>query len=532
MGPGWRRSLGALQDDGAEKNQIMRLGIDFGTTRTVVAAARKGRYPVASFQTENGFVDFLPGAATFGDSGVLCGDAADASPSGRRIRSVKASVRNAMPDAPMAEGSLTALSLTTEYLRYVRRMIMEKSNLRVRPGEPLEATVAVPAHASTRQRYLTLEAFQAAGFRVLGLVNEPTAGAVEYVHHCLGQLSHRSPKRYVIVYDLGGGTFDTAAVSLRENRFDLIGAEGDNSIGGDQFDEIIATHAVEAAGQRRQSLSKEEWMLLLDCARAAKEGLSPNAKKIFVECADVLEEELLLDLAPIYEECSPLVDRTLHAMGTLLKGLEARGIDPENSRELGAVYLVGGSTLFPLVQRQLRKRFGRKVQIAPQPHASTAVGLAIASDEDAGIFVREAPTRHFGVWREGEGGLEKIFDPIIEKKHGVRVDGPLRIYRSYHPAHAVGRLRFVECTDLDQERTPGGEVTPWDSVLFPYDPDLRQCQDLSQFLDRRDDRLAAEEILETYEYAATGLVRVQIENKTHGYAREYILGKRGFAPLA
>jgi hypothetical protein len=266
--------------------------------------------------------------------------------------------------------------------------------------------------------------------------------------------------------------------------------------------------------------------------RTAKEGLTPNAKKIFVESTDLLDEELLLDLAPIYEECTPFVERTLDAMATLLEGLASRGIDPENSRELGAVYLVGGSTLFPLVQRLLRKRFGRKVQIAPQPHASTAVGLAIASDQDAGIFVHEAPTRHFGVWREGDGGLEKVFDPIIEKKHGVRVDGPVRIYRSYRPAHAVGRLRFVECTDLDHERTPRGEVTPWESVLFPYDPELQKCQDLSPFLDRRDDRLSGEEIVETYEYATTGLVRVQIENKTRGYAREYVLGKRGFAPLA
>src|SRR5690606_35719547 len=183
------------------------------------------------------------------------------------------------------------------------------------------------------------------------------------------------------------------------------------------------------------------------------------------------------------------VDRTIDRMHKLLDGLRVRGIDPENARELGAVYLVGGSSLFPLVQRKLRAEFGRKLQIAPQPHASTAVGLAIASDRSAGIFVREAPTRHFGVWRESEGGLEKVFDPIIEKKHGDRLHGPLCIVRNYRPAHAVRQLRFVECTDLDDQRTPRGEVTPWDSVLFPYDPDLCQYEDLSPFLNRKDDRL-------------------------------------------
>lgn len=505
----------------------MRLGIDFGTTRTVVAAARKGRYPIASFRTETGFVDYLPGAASFSATGLSCGDAVSLDQSAKRIRSVKASVRNIMPDAQVPDTAVTALSLTTEYLRYVRHMIEDCSNLRVRPGEALKATIAVPAHASTRQRYLTLEAFQAAGFEVLGLVNEPTAGAIEYVHHCLGHLSRRSPKRYVIVYDLGGGTFDTAAVSLKENRFDLIGAEGDNAIGGDCFDEVIANHAAEAAGTSRRALGEEGYSRLLDCARDAKEALGPSGRKLFIDTSEVLGEELLLDLTPIHEDCAPLIEGTLTSMRTLLEGLKARGIDPENSREMGAVYLVGGSSLFPLVQKMLRAEFGRKVQVAPQPHASTAVGLAIASDEEAGIFVHEAPTRHFGVWRESESGMDKVFDPIIEKKHGVRVDGPLRIVRSYRPAHAVGRLRFVECTDLDHNRTPGGEVTPWDCVLFPYDPGLVECDDLSPYLDKKGDHLATDEIVETYEYAATGLLRVQIENKTHGYAREYVLGKSG-----
>src|SRR5690606_3942156 len=195
----------------------MRLGIDFGTTRTVVAAVRDGRYPVASFHTHSGFEEYLPGLASLGPEGCLFGTEVDDLVGQRLLRSVKATVTGAAPDEQLegADGA-TALELVTNYLLYVKRMLLENSNLEIERGEPLEAMVAVPAHASTRQRYLTIEAFQAAGFSVLGLLNEPTAGAVEYARHTLSALSARSPKRYVIVYDLGGGTFDTAAVSLKE----------------------------------------------------------------------------------------------------------------------------------------------------------------------------------------------------------------------------------------------------------------------------------------------------------------------------
>ena len=85
--------------------------------------------------------------------------------------------------------------------------------------------VAVPANSSSRQRWLTLEAFRRAGFEPIGMLNEPTAAAVEFAQRHL-DLGKKSPKRYVVVYDLGGGTFDTSAVSLEGRRFELIASEG------------------------------------------------------------------------------------------------------------------------------------------------------------------------------------------------------------------------------------------------------------------------------------------------------------------
>ncbi len=514
----------------------MRLGIDFGTTRTVVAAVHEGRYPVVSFEVDGRFSEYLPGYAAAGPEGMRFGTDAEGLDH-LTLRSVKARISGAMPDEIVPETSnsqsaVSALGLTTEYLSYVRRMIVERSNLPLSPDEELQAMVAVPAHASTRQRYLTMEAFRSAGFQVLGLVNEPTAGAVEFARHTLSALSARSPKKYVIVYDLGGGTFDTAAVSLKERRFELIGAEGVSGLGGNQFDEIIASHVCERLGLNLTELDAVSSTKILENCRLAKEALGVNSRKILVEgLTEFGQSEVLVEANLIYDDAAPLVEETVGAMEKLFDGLREHGIDPENTREMGAIYLVGGSVQFPLVQRRLRSQFGRKIQLAPQPHASTAIGLAIAADEEAGIFVREAPTRHFGVWREGEGGREKVFDPIIEKRHGRSSLEPILIQRSYRPTHAVGLLRFVECTTLDSHRGPGGEVTPWQNILFPYDPVLREQANLEAYVGQRREHLGSEEIVETYEYQDTGVIRVQIENRTSGYQRKYVLGEPSGASL-
>lgn len=511
----------------------MRLGIDFGTTRTVVSAVREGRYPVASFQTEDGFTEFLPGIAGLSDGHLQLGAEVTPIPGNPLVRSVKAAITGRAPDEPvpiLSAARYSALDLVTRYLIYVRQMLIDRSNLDIEPGEPLEAMVAVPAHASTRQRYLTLEAFTRAGFSVLGLVNEPTAGAIEYARHTLSALSPRSPKRYVIVYDLGGGTFDSAAVSLVDRHFDLLGSEGIARLGGNNFDEVIAELVLEQLGRTQSSVGEITYTHLLEQCRLAKESLNPASRRLLVDVAELFPvDQVVIETSELYDKTSPMIEATVRSVESLISALRQHGIDPENPREMGAVYLVGGSVQFPAVQRVLRARFGKKIQLAPQPHASTAIGLAIAADPDADIFVREAPTRHFGVWREGDQGREKVFDPIIEKRMGDAPAGPIRVERVYRPAHAVGRLRFVECTSLDEDGQPQGEVTPWETILFPYDPALSDRADLEPFLGGRGSTELQEEIAESYEYTPSGLIRVAIENRTRGYKREYVLGSAAFA---
>ncbi len=508
----------------------MRLGIDFGTTRTVVAAAIDGRYPIAIFETPRGYSEFVPGMATRGGRDLSLGWDAQArlgSGSEAVLRSIKREASSRLPDERLSDLGFdrSVLEITTDYLTALRRLLIERSNLDIDEDEPLEAMVAVPASASTSQRYLTVEAFSRAGFRVLGLVNEPTAAAIEYAHNNLASLGRRSPKRYVVVYDLGGGTFDTSAVSLVDRRFELIASEGIARLGGEDFDAAILELTLRQARFDGVLVPRTRAALLETC-REAKEALSPGSRRLLVNCSSVVPslEPATLEMAAVNDAVAPLVARTLDLLERVLDKVREHGIDPENSRELGGVYLVGGGTSFPLVGRMLRERYKRKVLVAPQPHAATAVGLAIAADPDAGVFVREAVTRHFGVWREGEAGRAKIFDPIIVK--GALPDsGELMFERHYRPVHAVGHLRFLECSELGPDGQPRGDLTPWGDILFPYDPALAERRDLDDL--PLDLRLSGGqvEIVERYAYRRDGAISVSIENATGGYSRRYLLGQ-------
>ena len=516
----------------------MRLGIDFGTTRTVVSGALGGRYPVMCFDVGGVFRDHLPGAAAVtGDGALVFGWEARALLAERpteAVRSIKRAITGLAPDeiVPGLERTgVTALELVTGYLAALRRAIVEQGNLDIHPGEPLEVTIAVPANASSQQRYLTLEAFTRAGFEVQALLNEPTAAAIEFAHRNAAGLGPRSPKRYVVVYDLGGGTFDTAAVSLEGRRFTLLASEGLQRLGGDDFDAVILELALAKAGVSDLSLASVERAALLDLCREAKETLKPTSRRLLIDptavgAAAILgRDPIVLDVAEIYAQSQPLVDHTLELVDTLFAHLVERGIDPESSRELGGLYLVGGSTAFPAVARALRARHGRKIQLAPEPHASTAVGLAVAGDPAAHVFVREAPTRHLGVWREAAEGRDKVFDLILSKDTAAPPEGgAMVVERSYHPRHTVGHLRFLECAALDPDQQPAGDVTPLDRVVFPYDPALAEAKDLSQREVEANAALEAEEIREVYTYAADGTVTIAIENRTHGYRRSFVLG--------
>jgi hypothetical protein len=134
-------------------------------------------------------------------------------------------------------------------------------------------------------------------------------------------------------------------------------------------------------------------------------------------------------------------------------------------------------------------------------------------------MVREAATRHFGVWREAAGGADKIFDPLI----GKATAAPLVVERRYHPTHAVGHLRFLECGALDAKGQPVHDLVPWKDIYFPYDPALPEADLPAHAHDKRPD-LHGTVIAERYTYNPDGTISVKIENTSRGYSRTYQLG--------
>lgn len=507
----------------------MRLGIDLGATRTVVSAVHDGRYPVVRFELDGQLVEHLPGLAVASAQGLVFGsDAARVLGTREAVWAAGSVKRTLAADAPDLPG-VTPLELTSAYLEWVRHMLRTASSV----AEPLhndpalEVMVAVPAAAGSRQRYLTLEAFTRASFTVVGMLAEPTAAAIEYAHSHITSISPRSPKEFVVIYDMGGGTFDTAAVSLSGRRFSLLATEGIAGLGGADFDTIIAQQALAKAGLPGvHALGSVAKAAVLDRAREAKEGLRDKSRKMLVDlsAADAALPPVVLDVADVYEASLPRFAPSMAMVARLLERLAALGVDTSDPRKIAALYIVGGSAAYIPLARALRARFGRKILLAPQPHAATAIGLAVAADPTSEIFVREAATRFFGVWREGRSGRDKVFDPIFSTATLPDMGAAVIVQRHYRPTHRVGHLRFLACTGLTEGGQPSGDLTPCRAVCFPYDPELLDVPDLQAHADPRTAEALGGDIVETYTHAPDGTIRVAIENRTHGYRREYPLG--------
>jgi molecular chaperone DnaK (HSP70) len=496
----------------------MRMGIDFGTTRTVVACADRGNYPVIGFHDEAGdAVEWIPSLAAARDGELAFGfdaaRAAAADPSWTLLRSFKRLLAgsDAALDRELDLGGtrVSVLDLLTGFLRSVR----EAATRRAQPGArgaardtATEAVIAVPANAPGTQRFLTMEAFRRAGFQVLAMLNEPSAAGFEYTHRYRQTLTAR--REHVVVYDLGGGTFDASLVRMNDRCHEVEAAAGLNHLGGDDFDAILEDLVAAARpGVRRTAALRER-------CREAKERLSANARRVVV---DTDEGEVAIPAADYWEACAPLIERTLATMAPVMSAL------PDEDAGLAGIYVVGGASALPPVGRRLRERWGRRVHRSPYPFAAVAIGLAIAADESSGYKLADRFSRCFGVFREARGGREVAFDPIFAGEVALARGGEVARSRTYRAAHNLGHFRFVECGAVSPSGAPDGDVTPVGDLWFPFDATLRARRDLDAVPVVRlpgDGPL----IEEQYVVDENGMVRVTITDLECGYQREYRLG--------
>jgi molecular chaperone DnaK (HSP70) len=507
----------------------VRIGIDFGTTRVVVAAADRGNYPLVSFEAPDGRARewFPPVLAVSGEKHVYGWEALEqqGKPGWTMVRSVKRWLKNAGPcsEFEMAGQRLSLSDVMTEMMSALRRELLEHSTLGASKYDKLEAMLGVPANANSNQRFLTQEAARSAGFEVLGLLNEPSAAAVEYSYRNAGERKHRN-KSGLLVYDLGGGTFDVSLVGLDENEHSIVASDGIADLGGDDFDEILGLLALSEAGKpekSEESLTAAEWYTLFEECREKKESLNPNSRKITVDLERVRKEwkDISVPVDAFYERCRPLVEASREVAENLLAAHPEHGID--------TLYVTGGGSELPSVARVLRETFGRHVKRSAYMRSATAIGLALRAEGHEEKPLRDQFTKNFGVWREADDGRNVVFDVIFPRgaKLPARGEEPLRIVRRYHPMHNIGHFRYLECAQLDANHQPEGEISNWDEIRVAFDPQLRATEELAELPVQRAAPAQDMWIEEEYTCGSSGDLRVRICDARSENGNEYRLGR-------
>jgi molecular chaperone DnaK (HSP70) len=441
------------------------------------------------------------------------------------VRSLKRCLRNAGPGSELdiAGQRLNPFLLMTEMMAALRRELMDRSTLGAGKYDRLQVMLGVPANANSNQRFLTQEAARAAGFEVLGLLNEPSAAAVEFAYRNSSDRKNRG-KGGLLVYDLGGGTFDASLVAMGEAEHSVIASDGISDLGGDDFDEQLALLALAEAGKPKQtegSPTPAEWYLLFDECREKKESLNPNSRKITVDLERVRKDwgEVSISVDAFYERCRPMVEASRKVAEALLAAHPEQPVD--------TLYLTGGGSELPPVARVLRETFGRRVRRSAYMRSATAIGLAIRAEGHEDRPLRDQFTKNFGVWREADDGRNVVFDILFPRgvKLPSRGQEPLRIVRSYRPAHNIGYFRYLECAQLGANDQPEGEISNWDEIRVPFDPKLRDSPDLADQLVRR--YAAPQELVIEEEYTcdANGDVEVKIRDKFTQQTNEFRLGR-------
>ena len=242
-------------------------------------------------------------------------------------------------------------------------------------GEPVtRAVITVPAYFNDAQRQATKNAGKIAGLEVERIINEPTAASLAY------GLDKQDKQETILVYDLGGGTFDVSILELGDGVFEVKSTSGNNHLGGDDFDKCIMDYLVsEFKKENGVDLSKDKMAMqrIKDAAEKAKKDLSgmtsTNINLPFISQTEAgpVHMDINLSKAKFEDLCRDLFDSTLEPVRKALKdaGLKAADIDE--------VILVGGSTRIPYIQELVKKELGKEPNKSVNPDEVVAMGAAI-----------------------------------------------------------------------------------------------------------------------------------------------------------
>ncbi|WP_332634498.1 molecular chaperone DnaK [Halalkalibacter flavus] len=379
------------------------IGIDLGTTNSCVAVMEGGEATVIPNPEGN---RTTPSVVAFKDGERLVGEVAK-----------RQAITNPNTIISIKRHMGTDYKETVEGKDYtpqeISAIILQKlkSDAEAYLGETVtKAVITVPAYFNDSQRQATKDAGKIAGLEVERIVNEPTAAALAYG-------LEKEEDQTILVYDLGGGTFDVSILELGDGFFEVKATSGDNKLGGDDFDQVIIDHLVEQFKKDNGiDLSQDKMAMqrLKDAAEKAKKDLSGVTQTqislpfITADATGPKHLELSLSRAKFEELSADLVERTL---GPTRRALSDAGL---SASEIDKVVLVGGSTRIPAVQAEIKKLTGKDPHKGVNPDEVVALGAAVQAGVLTGdvkdVVLLDVTPLSLGI--ETMGG---VFTKLIER---------------------------------------------------------------------------------------------------------------------